>query len=251
MNPPTGSAPPGIRLGPSALRYLVHRRIHVEQEIQGRAVAFDRGVRAYLWATITGPSDSAGYPLAITVDSMVADSGTFLPPTLNLGAARGLRFTGRVAPTGALTTLTPSDSTVASVAMQVFGSFHGFYPRLPPQGLTLGAEWMDTVTTGDRGVTTAVSNASRAAAWDERGGIPCIRLEVTSTFTLAGAGDLGGRPMDVAGSGTRFTTHFVATDGRYLGGLARDSMAITTRFPDEGEVVPGRQISVITVTVLR
>lgn len=248
--PPPAAAGEVVQLGPSAVRYLVHRQMHTEQEFQGRTVAFDRGVRAFVSATITGPADSSGYPLALMIDSIVADSGTRLPPTINLAAVRRLRYTGRVTSVGALSNLLPSDSTLAWNTTQVFGSFQGFYPRLPPAGLTLGSEWVDTVTTLDRGVTTTYTHRSRGVGWEERDGARCMRLEVSSTFTLAGAGELSGRPMEVSGSGSRFTTQFVASDGRYLGGHARDSMAITRRFPDEGEFVPGHQISVITVTVL-
>ncbi len=251
--PPTTRAPELVRLGPSALRYLVHRGIHTEQRIQGRTVTLDRGVSAYVSATITGPADSLGYPLVLAIDSLVADSGTFLPPGVNLAAVRGLRYLAHVASTGELRNALPSDSTLAWTAAQVFGTFQGFYPRLPTAGLTLAAEWTDTVTTIDRGmveVTTTYINHSRAAAWEERSGARCLRLEVTSTFSLAGAGAMGGQPRELSGSGMRSTLQFVAADGRYLGGEIRDSMAITVRFPEEGETVPGTQVSQITISVL-
>lgn len=251
--PPQARSGDALRLGPSALRYLVHRRIHAEQQLQGRTVTLDRGVRAFVSATINGPADSLGYALTLTIDSLVADSGTLLPPTINLGAVRGLWYSGHVSPAGALRNVLPSDSTLAWTAAQVFGSFQGFYPRLPPAGLTLAAEWIDTVTTVDRStveVTTTSINHARATAWEQHGGIRCLRLEVNSTFRLAGAGQMGGQPREVSGSGTRSTIQFIAIDGRYLGGEIRDSLAITTRFPVEGETVPGTQLSQVTVTVL-
>ena len=249
--PPAGAA--AIRFGPSALRYLVHRQIHTDQRIQGRTVTFDRGIRAYVSATILGPADSVGYPVTLTIDSMAVDSGTYLPPNLDLAAVRGLRYQGRVTPAGELRGLTPSDSVLAWTAAQVFGTFQGFYPRLPPTGVTIGAEWSDSVTTVDRGMvevkTTTISH-SRAQGWEDRAGTKCLRLEVTAVFSLAGTGSMGGQPRDVSGNGTRWTIHFIAGDGRYLGGEARDSLSITTTFPAEGETVPGTQVSRITVTVL-
>jgi hypothetical protein len=232
---------------------LVQRRIHTEQQIQGRTVSLDRGVRAYVSATITGPADSVGYPLVLTIDSLIADSGTSLPPGINLAAVRGLRYLGHVASTGELRNTIPSDSTLAWAASQVFGTFQGFYPRLPTVGLALAAEWTDTVTTKDRGmveVTTTSINRSRATAWEERNGARCLRIEVHSTFSLTGAGAMGGQPRELSGSGTRSALQFIAVDGRYLGGQIRDSLAITVRFPAEGETVPGVQVSQISISVL-
>src|SRR5437867_313356 len=71
-----------VRYGPSALRYLVHRRVHIEQALGGQTQVQDLGVRVYVAATISGPADSVGYPATFTVDSMVADSGAPLPPPI-------------------------------------------------------------------------------------------------------------------------------------------------------------------------
>jgi len=60
----------------------------------------DRGFRLFLAATIAGPADSAGYPLSFTLDSIVPDSGSAIPPTVNLASARGLRYSGRLTPAG-------------------------------------------------------------------------------------------------------------------------------------------------------
>ena len=253
ITPPPAQAT-STRFGPSALRYAVHRRIHVEQQVRGQTVALDRGVRAFVSALIMGPADSVGYVVSLTIDSLVPDSGTVLPASINVGAVRGVRYVGRVTPTGVLHNVVPSDSVLAGAVGQVFGSFQGFYPRLPPSGLVLGADWADTVSTVDRSlveITTKYINRSRATAWEQRAGARCLRVEVTSGFTLAGSGLMSGQPREVSGSGTRIAVQFVAIDGRYLGGEIRDSVAITTRFPAEGESVPGTQVSQITVTVLQ
>ena len=243
-----------IRFGPSALRYLVHRRIHVAQQVRGQTVTLDRGVRAYVAATIMPPADSVGYVVTLTIDSLVADSGTALPAGINLAAVWALRYVGRLSPSGALRNLFPSDSVLAGTAAQVFGSFQGFYPRIPAGGLALGADWSDTASSVDRGVvemTTKSVNRSRAVTWEQRGDTRCLRIDVISGFTLSGGGLMGGQRRQVSGSGSRVAFQFLAVDGRYFGGEVRDSMAITTTFPDEGETVPGTQISQIIVTVLR
>src|SRR5919197_6134039 len=71
--PPSPSQPQALRLGPSALRYLMHQVIHIDQEFQGMRQPLDFGLRAFFAVTITGPADSSGYPTTITIDSIVPD----------------------------------------------------------------------------------------------------------------------------------------------------------------------------------
>ena len=242
-----------VRLGPSALRYLVHQQIHVEQQFQGQTQNIDRGIRLFVAATISGPADSAGYPITLTLDSIVPDSGSLIPPTVNLAAARGLRYTGHLTPVGEFRQATISDSTLAQAFAQIVGGFRTFYPRIPPRGLTLGAEWTDTSSTSDRAgieVTIKAIAHSRAAAWEQRNGARCLRVEVSSAYSVIGAGEQGGQPLEVSGTGTRTGVQFVAVDGRYLGGEAHDSSAIVVGLPLQGMTVPVRQISHSTITVL-
>ncbi|MGH7606427.1 MAG: hypothetical protein ACREME_03725, partial [Gemmatimonadales bacterium] len=257
--PPAGAATPPagardvVELGPSALRYRIHQQIHVEQEFQGQTSTVDRGISGYIAATITGPVDSVGYPLALTIDSIVPDSGTVLPPTIDLQAVRGLTLRGRLAPTGEFRDPVPSDTALARIFAQIIGSFQTFYPRIPAGGLTLGAEWMDTTTTTDRAVvevTTTTTSRSRAVAWEQRNDARALRLEVMATYTLVGAGDQGGQVMELTGSGTRSSVQFLAADGRYLGGEARDSSAIMINLPVQNATVPVRQVARSVITVI-
>jgi len=242
-----------VRLGPSALRYVVRQQIHVEQQFQGQTQTIDRGIRLFLSATIVGPADSAGYPLTFAVDSIVPDSGSVIPPTMNLTSARGLRYTGHLTPTGEFKQATTSDSGLAQTFAQIVGGFRNFYPRLPPGGLTLGAEWTDTSSTKDRAgieVTVKAIARSRATTWEERNATRCLRVEVSSTYSVVGSGEQGGQPLELSGTGTRTGVQFMAIDGRYLGGVAHDSSAIIVTLPVQGMTVPVRQISHSTITVL-
>jgi hypothetical protein len=252
--PPANRPPDVVRIGPSALRYVLHQQIHAVQEFQGQTQTIDRGIRLFVSPIITGPADSSGYPLTFTIDSIVPDSGTTLPPTVNLVAARGLRYTGRLAPNGEFRNIVPSDSARAQAFAQLAGGFvRTFYPRFPAGGLTLGAEWTDTLTSTDRTVVEVTSRSihhARAVAWEERGGARCLRLEVSATYTVTGAGEQGGQPLEVAGSGARSTVQFVAADGRYLGGEFSDSSAIVITLPIQGATVPVRQVSRYTIAVL-
>jgi hypothetical protein len=242
-----------IRLGPSALRYVVHQQIHVEQQFQGQTQVIDRGFRLFLAATIAGPADSAGYPLSFTLDSIVADSGSVIPPTVNLASARGLRYSGRLTPAGEFRQTATSDSALAQTFTQIVGGFRNFYPRLPRGGLALGAEWTDTVSTSDRaGVDVTIKSVghSRAAVWEQRNGTRCLRLEVSSAYTVVGAGEQGGQPLEISGTGTRTGVYFLAVDGRYLGGEVSDTSAIVVGLPVQGMTVPVRQVSHATIAVL-
>src|SRR6266705_3136584 len=227
--PPPGRADGAVRLGPSALRYVMHQVIHIDQEFQGMRQPLDFGLRAFFAVTITGPADTGGYPTTITIDSIVVDSGTTAPMGINLGAAKALSFVGRLTPKGEFRNQRTSDSTAAQSLAPVVGSFKNFFPRFPPSGLTLGATWTDTVTENDRAAGS---------------------VDVTSDFTIRGTGQQAGQPFEVAGSGVRSGTDFVAVDGRYLGGESRDSTAMTITLPIQAMTIPRTQVSKTTVTVL-
>ena len=65
--PPPPPATQTVRLGPSALRYLMHQVVHIEQEFQGMRQPLDFGLRVYFAVTISGPADSVGYRSALEI----------------------------------------------------------------------------------------------------------------------------------------------------------------------------------------
>jgi hypothetical protein len=250
--PPRGT-PEVVRLGPSTLRYLAHQVIHIDQEFQGMRQPLDFGLRSFFRVTITGPADTAGYPTTVTIDSIVPDSGKAPPMGINIAASKGLSFVGRLTPAGEFRNPTPSDTSTAQTLGPIIGSFRNFFPRLPPGGVTLGAMWIDTTTTTDRTagnvVVTNISH-SNAAMWEQRNGARTLRIDVTSNFTIQGAGEQGGQPFEVAGTGVRTGIDYLAVDGRFLGGEARDSTSMTITLPVQGMTIPRTQISRSTITVL-
>lgn len=234
------------------MRYVAHQVIHIEQEFQGTRQPLDVGLQIFFSVTIAGPADSVGYTTTVTIDSIAPDSGTTAPMGINLSVAKGLSFTGRLAPTGEFRNPVASDTVLAQTLAPIVGSFKNFFPRIPAGGLTLGASWIDTVTTNDRAVgtiTVTTINRSRATAWEQRNGVRCLRLDVASTFTIHGAGDQNGQPFEVAGSGQRTGVDYIAVDGRYLGGEANDSTSMTITLPVQSMVIPRTQVSRSTVTV--
>lgn len=251
--PPARGTAEVIRLGPSALRYVAHQVIHIEQEFQGMRQPLDFGLRIFFRVTINGPADTAGYVTTVTIDSVLPDSGTTAPMGINLAAAKGLSFTGRLTPTGEFRNPVASDTISAQALGPIVGSFKNFFPRLPRGGLTLGATWTDTVTTSDRAagaVEVKTISRSTAAAWEQRNGVRALRLEVVSTFTIQGAGEQGGQPFEVAGTGARNGVDYIAVDGRFMGGEAHDSTTMTITLPVQGMIIPRTQVSRSTVAVL-
>src|SRR5947207_2584179 len=198
--PPPPPAPPpaaaqGLRLGPSAQRYVMHTVIHIDQEFQGMHQPLDFGLRAFFGVTITGPADSSGYPTNITIDSIVPDSGTTPPMGINLGAAKALSFVGRLTPRGEFRGQSVSDSVAAQALAPIVGSFKNFFPRIPPGGLTLGATWTDTTVENDRAagsVAVTSINHAHAATWEDHNGTRVLRLEVPSDFTINASGQQAG-----------------------------------------------------------
>lgn len=259
--PPPPAAPPpapttGVHLGPSVVHYLVHQSLHAEQQLPGQnqTQVIDRGTRLYVVATITGPADSAGYRVTFTVDSIALDSGTTLPPNLDLSAARGLVYEGRLTPTGITNLTALADSSRAAPFVQLLGLLGTFYPRLPKSGIAPGAEWTDSTTTDDRVVIDVKRhsvNRTRAAAWEDRGGTRALRLDVTSPYTVAGKGTQQNQPVEVAGSGLETTTHFITSDGRYFGGESTDSSSITVTFPYQSVTIPATRVLRLTINPQR
>lgn len=272
VNPSAPPAPPGvppavppppppavggnaIRLGPSTLRYVMHQRIQVDQQLPTGPSHESYGISAFFRATIVGPADSSGYPMTVSIDSIVPDSGTTLPPPLssNLAAARGLSYHGRLTPRAEFRNAVPSDSATAQAISPIVGSFQSFYPRLPTSGLTLGATWTDTLTTSGRGagnVSVRSINSWRAPVWEDRNGVRCLRVELTSTFTIQGKGEQLGQPYEVAGDGVRSGVDYLAVDGRYLGGESNDSTRMTITLPVQTMTIPRTQVYKTTVSVL-
>ena len=251
--PAPPAAPQGLRLGPSALRYMAHQSLHAEQELQGQTQVIVRGTRLFLTAIVVGPADSLGYRLTFTIDSIALDSGTTVPPTVDLSTARGVVYDGRLTPSGVSTLRLMSDSTRAAPFVQLLGLLQTLYPHLPTAGLVIGAEWTDTTTADDRVVIDVKRrsiNHSRAATWEDRAGIRALRLDVNSTYNVSGSGSQLNQPVEVTGSGTGTAHYFVAADGRYLGSEGTDSSTITVRFPYQSAVIPATRILRSTTILL-
>ena len=246
-------APAPVRYGPSVLRYVVHRRLHIQQALGGQPQSQDLGAQIFVVLLITGPSDSLGYRASFTVDSVVADSGTPAVVAVSMTRARRLVFDGRLDGRGEFRNPAASDTALAQSLIQLLGNFRDFLPRLPAEGLKLGADWTDTLAGTQRGggalVTRRTIAHSAAAAWEDRGGVHSLRLDIGASYTIQGSGNGGGQPFELGGTGSVSGVAYVAADGRYLGGESRDSSSLTVSFPVQGLGIPVIQVTRSSVAV--
>ncbi len=233
------AAPAGVLYGPSALRYVMHQRVHQEQDYGMGTQTQDLAYRVFVSATITGPADTAGYPATLTIDSLVLDSGVVLAPPLS---AEG-EFRHR----------TPSDSARARLVGQFLGGFRNFYPRLPATGAAPGANWTDTSTTTDTTstgiVTTRGVTQSGAAGYAPHGGTQSLEIHFNAALAVSGSGEANGQRFTLEGQTTQTGLAYVAADGRYLGAEVADSTDLAFIFLMGGRA-PVRRVAHITVQVL-
>jgi hypothetical protein len=248
--------PEAVRYGPCAVRYVIHRDLHIAQSFGGHPQVQTLGARVFVSATIVGPADSAGYAATFTVDSMVPDSG--MPPQVaeSLTKVHALVLAGRIGRRGEFRGTQASDSLLAAVPAPaaLLGNFRDFLPRIPSEGAQLGGNWTDTlaltVRTGGAEVTRRAVVASKATAWEPHANGWSLRIDTQGTYTVAGSGANNGQPFTVTGTGVTATRAMLADDGRFLGGESRDSTDLTVTLPVQSLTIPVTQILHSTVVVL-
>lgn len=256
--PPTPTTeaprPAALLLAPGTMRYMVRQDVHIQQDFAGLPPTIDLRYGLYLTATIAEPSDSVGFPTSFTVDSVKVDSGSQLPPQVNLAAAKGFRVTGRLTPTGEFKNPLPSDSTTVASLGNLLPRFRSFFPRLPPGGVRPGDSWTDSTSATDASggatITTRSLNLRTATTWEDRAGTQALRLESRATYQFKGTGEQGGSVFTIDGTGTATGLQYLANNGRYLGGESRDSTTLTIDLQAQGITIPRRQLTHTTVTAL-
>ena len=246
-----------LQLSSGTTRYLVRQEVHIQQDYAGLPPTIDLKYSLYLTAVVGSTADSTGLPTTFTVDSVAVDSGSQLPPQINLSAARGFQISGRLGVTGEFVSGPCDTSSAAATLGSLLPRFRSFFPRLPAGGVAPDTSWTDSTTasdaancTGGAAITTRSENHRAATTWEDRGGLRALRLETTALYQFNGSGDQGGAQFTLQGSGVGTGVQFLANDGRYLGGELRDSSTLTIDLPVQGISIPRRQIAHTTVTVL-
>lgn len=258
--PVPASATPGIpqsmplRYSPGVTRYLITQRHHVDQQLPTGDQVQEIGLKTYVTAIIIGPADARGYSVSLTVDSILADSATMLPPTVDLQSARGLRYDGRLSPSGRLIDPRPSDAAVAKNLAQLFGGFRTFFPKLPSAGVAPGSTWSDSTEATDTTGTAVVVDRSvshyATGDWESPSGVRQLGIQVSGDFTVSGSGAAGGATFALSGTGTHAGRLLFSAAGRFLGGNTVDSAGIVITFDPQGMAIPRHQVSHTTIAVL-
>lgn len=257
--PVPASATPSIpqaplRYSPGVTKYLITQRHHVDQQLPTGNQVQEIGLRTFVTAVIIGPADVRGYAVSLTIDSIVADSATVLPVTVDLNSARGLRYDGRLSPSGQLIDPRPSDVGIARSVAQLFGGFRTFYPKLPTAGVAPGAAWSDsteaTDTTGAAVIVDRAVSHYVTGDWENPSGVRQLGIEVSGGFTVSGSGAAGGATFALSGTGTHAGRLQFSAAGRFLGGSTTDSAGIVITFDPQGMAIPRHQVSHTTIAVL-
>jgi hypothetical protein len=246
-----------LRLATGTTHYLVRQDVHIQQDFAGLPPTVDLKYALYVTASIGSAGDSTGLPTTFTVDSVTVDSGSQLPPQINLGTARGFRVSGRLGATGEFIS-GPCDTSAAAASLgNLLPRFRSFFPRLPAAGVAPQTSWTDSTTASDAAncsggaaIATRAENHRSAMTWEDRDGVRALRLETTANYVFNGSGEQGGAPFTLDGSGVGTGVQFLAGDGRYLGGELRDSSTLTIDLPVQGISIPRRQIARTTISVL-
>ncbi len=252
---PTPDRSEAVRLAPQHARFLTHQRVEIHNDFQGLPARQQLGFRSWFAVTLGDSSDASGrWYTVFVVDSIVADSGTLLPPMINLVAARGLVVRGWVTPAGELQDAVFSDSAVTQNLGRLLGWFRRFFPHLPPEGARPGGDWTDTITTTEPSSGATIERTSHvrahAVGWAPYAERQGLRIEVAETYAFTGSGDGGGQPLELSGRGARSGFDYLSVDGQFLGGASADTASLTITLPQQGITIPQRQIAALTITKL-
>jgi len=251
--PARAAAPVPLRYAPDTSHYRLESQSHVEQDVMGQTTKVDITTAVLLTVAVTDASGNLG--VGITIDSLAITLPANMPgpDPADLAAARGKMARLVASPQGQAISLTPPESTSATV-QQITQGFREFLPMLPAGLPEAGAIWSDstslTTPTQIGTATMHMARAHRVVGWEDHGGTRALHLATTATYTLSGSGEAQGQTIELAGSGVRTMDSFVSAKGVYLGGTVSDSSLVNANVVSAGMVVPVRSTTHSTLTRL-
>lgn len=244
--------PIGDAAAPTTLRYKIVQRM--EQTVDASAMGQGEqkvvmGYSAYL--TVVLDDSAAGRTVRAHLDSLVADPDAEPTIVAVLGRARGASGAGFIGPDGKLVNFSEkaADSTPAPTALR--GLVASLFPPVKPAAKP-GEAWSDTTESADttNGMptnrrTTTNYKASEGATVS---GVRTMKLDVTGSYSVAGANDAG---IVFEGTGTQEGTFQRAGEGYLVDGTFNDSGSMTITLPQSPEPIPMATVSAVTITLLR
>ena len=219
---------------PATMRYRIDQTIDqaVDASVIGGGQQQQRfSVSTFLSVTLT--DTAGGKVVAAVVDSMRADSAPL--PQAVLDSARGTPLHGLLDAAGHISGVKTLRDT--PLAPQLTDIVSRLYPGLRI-GLKVGDGWTDTTQTSNAagGGTLMVSRITtyKATGTEARRDGKALKVETAFTSNVSGTQQTPAGPAQIQGSGTGTGTHYVTTDGRYLGG----GYSVTTKLTLAGAFAP-------------
>lgn len=214
----------------------------------------NQGVTAFVAVTLS--DTTGGKIMHVVIDSVKMDGGPMPVAPAMLDSAKGAALHGFVDPRGKVSGLKNMKSALDSnmALAQVKGLMSTFYPRMKP-GAKSGDSWTDTTdvetknpsqTMKTRLVTNYVAGAQETVA-----GTPAMKIEAAFSSTLSGTieNPMAGS-MEMEGSETGNGSHYLGTDGRYLGGTSTANGKSLIKAAMAPDPIPVKTTRSMTVTVL-
>jgi hypothetical protein len=183
--------------------------------------------------TVTLTDTSGGKVVNAVVDSMVSDSAPV--PKAVLDSVRGLPLHGLIDQGGHVSGVKPLRDT--PLAAQMTDIISRLYPGLRPK-IKQGDGWTDTtkVTSPTNGGTMNLQRITtyKATAKERRGRSDALKVDASFSSTLSGTQQTPNGPASIEGTGSGTGAHYVASDGRYVGG----NWTATTKLTLSGSFAP-------------
>lgn len=216
----------------------MHYRIDqtIDQAVDASAIGGGQQTQRFSVSTflsVTLTDTTGGKVVDAVVDSMRADSAPV--PQAVLDSARGTPLHGVLDAAGRIQDVKALRDT--PLAPQLTDVMARLYPGLRP-GVKVGDGWTDTTRTSSDagGGTMTVSRVTtyKATGTEARREGKAVKVETTFTSSVSGTQQTPAGPAQIEGSGSGTGAHYVAADGRYLGG----SYSMTTKLTLAGAFAP-------------
>ena len=253
---PPSPASPGpvvaspVTYAPGTARYRRASHLYVEQGVGGQTQRINEVLVFFVSATLTREGDRLA--ISLTVDSVPRYESDG-PATGLAGRARGVRFTGLLAPSGEITGLSGGDSS-NKLVQQLAEDLPSFYPRIPSTGVEPRGRWTDTTQTtsksGGLPLTVMAVSQHEAHVPADSGAERVLPIRTFTTYSFSGSGSQGGQAYSVEGAGRRHAIKRLGLDGRFLGMIAADTSSYTISLRGLDVSIPGRQTRADTLTII-
>lgn len=223
-----------VPAAPSTTRYRVDQT--VDQAVDASVIGGGEQRQRFAVATFVTVrlTDTVGGKVVnAVIDSMVSDSAPV--PKAVLDSVKGLPVHGLLDQGGHISGVKPLRET--PLAAQMTDIVSRLYPGLR-QKLKQGDGWTDTtqVSTPTNGGTMNLRRITtyKASGTERRGHTNALKVDASFNSTVSGSQQTPNGPAAIEGTGTGSGAHYVAADGRYLGG----SWTVTTKLTLSGSFAP-------------